>query len=94
MYDNSSQLYYTFAIRHATQRTHRSSRQSTDGYALDQRDQPFLTTMPQWVHAEGAQYREQVGGRLDIAYLNGWWHLYYAVSSGGSQHSCIGLAVN
>ncbi len=30
----------------------------------------------------------------DIALYNGWYRLYYAVSSLGSQRSCIGLALN
>ena len=67
-------------------------RKSTDGYAW-QRGPTFLTTMPEWVRLKVPN--TEVGWWApDIAYFNGWWHLYYAVSSGGSQHSCIGVAVN
>ncbi|MBN1456524.1 MAG: arabinan endo-1,5-alpha-L-arabinosidase [Sedimentisphaerales bacterium] len=30
----------------------------------------------------------------EIAYFNGKYHLYYSISSWGSNHSCIGLATN
>lgn len=30
----------------------------------------------------------------DVAYFNGKYHLYYSVSTFGSNHSCIGLATN
>ena len=67
-------------------------RQSTDGYAWS-KGPDFLTVMPEWVQLK-VPNTEPGFWAPDIAFINGWWHLYYAISSGGSQHSCIALAVN
>ena len=54
------------------------------GYVFD--------TMPAWVHAH---YPEAQGiWAPDISWFGGLYHLYYAVSSLGSQHSAIGVATN
>jgi arabinan endo-1,5-alpha-L-arabinosidase len=49
-------------------------------------------TVPEWAK------REVPGARgfwaPDISRFNGEYHLYYAISTFGSKHSCIGLATN
>ena len=91
VYDNSSRLYYTFASGMGRDELI-AVRVSTDGYAWT-RGPSFLTTMPDWVRLK-VPNTETGWWAPDIAFFNGWWHLSYAISSGGSQHSCIGLAVN
>ncbi len=54
------------------------------GYVFD--------TMPAWVKAE---FPDAVGlWAPDISWFGGLYHLYYAVSTLGSQHSAIGVATN
>ncbi|RRA49697.1 arabinan endo-1,5-alpha-L-arabinosidase [Acidipila sp. EB88] len=49
-------------------------------------------TMPEWARQE---FPEAVGlWAPDISYFNGQYHLYYTVSSLGSQHSAIALATS
>ena len=93
VYDNSSRLYYLFASGLARGELI-AVRQSTDGYHWTAAPPSyFWTTMPDWVRLK-VPNTEPGWWAPDIAYLNGYYHLYYAISSGGSQHSCIGLAVN
>ncbi len=48
--------------------------------------------LPSWV---SVNYPSAVGlWAPDISFFNGQYHLYYSVSSLGSQHSAIGLATN
>jgi len=47
---------------------------------------------PAWTHEVNPQLGDTWAP--DISYFNGKWHLYYAVSSFGSQNSAIGLATN
>ena len=46
--------------------------------------------MPTWAHDAIPGARSIWAP--DISYFNGVYHLYYAVSTFGSEHSCIGLA--
>ena len=91
VYDNSSRSYFTFASGMGADELI-AVRQSVDGYNWT-RVRSFWTDMPEWVRLK-VPNTERGWWAPDATYLNGWWHLYYAVSSGGSQHSCIGLAVN
>ena len=91
VYDNASSLYFLFSSGMRREEL-LVVRVSTDGYAW-KRGPDFLTTMPEWVRLK-VPNTEPGWWAPDVAFLNGWWHVYYAVSSGGSQHSCIGLAVN
>jgi arabinan endo-1,5-alpha-L-arabinosidase len=51
-----------------------------------------FSELPGWVQA---QYPEaHLLWAPDISYFHGLWHLYYAASTLGSQHSGIGLATN
>ena len=90
VYENTSRLYFTFASGMKNDPLI-AVRQSTDGYHW-QAGPAFLTVMPEWVRLK-VPNTEPGFWAPDIAYFNGWWHLYYAISSGGSQHSCIALAV-
>src|SRR5215472_15215085 len=61
-----------------------ATRRTAAGFVFD--------TFPQWV------IQEIPGSRgawaPDISYFNGRFHLYYAISTFGSQNSAIGLATN
>lgn len=48
--------------------------------------------LPAWVRAKYPEVKDLWAP--DISYFNGLYHLYYAVSVLGSQHSAIGLATN
>jgi arabinan endo-1,5-alpha-L-arabinosidase len=48
--------------------------------------------LPAWVSEEGIRARD--AWAPDISFYNGKYHLYYAVSTFGSQNSAIGLATN
>ena len=89
--NNSSNMYYTFASGLGRDEL-LAVRQSTDGYHWT-KGPAFLTTMPEWVRLK-VPNTETGWWAPDVGFFNGWWHVYYAISSGGSQHSCIGLAVN
>lgn len=48
--------------------------------------------LPDWVSREGIGARDSWAP--DISYYNGMYHLYYSVSTFGSQNSAIGLVTN
>ena len=48
---------------------------------------------PAWTFKEVPGFKGHIWAP-DIAFLNGKYHLYYSISTFGSNHSCIGLAVN
>ncbi|MBN2270878.1 MAG: arabinan endo-1,5-alpha-L-arabinosidase [Sedimentisphaerales bacterium] len=52
----------------------------------------FETSVPDWARNEVPGSRNIWAP--DIAYFNGKYHLYYSISTFGSQRSCIGLATN
>lgn len=52
----------------------------------------FPTSAPEW--AMKAIPKHQGIWAPDLTFHDGWYHLYYSVSSFGSQRSVIGLAVN
>eukprot|EP00037_Helgoeca_nana_P020901 m.209075 g.209075 ORF g.209075 m.209075 type:complete len:403 (+) comp25442_c0_seq3:1-1209(+) len=49
-----------------------------------------LTQLPSWVHAKVPA--AQGVWAPDLHWTNGTWHLYFALSSFGSQRSCVGHA--
>lgn len=51
-----------------------------------------LPGLPEWARQEIPRARD--AWAPDISYYNGRWHLYYSVSSFGSNDSAIGLATN
>lgn len=51
-----------------------------------------LEGLPEWAQEEIPRARD--AWAPDISYFNGRWHLYYSVSSFGSNDSAIGLATN
>ncbi len=51
-----------------------------------------FSELPAWAHTEVPRARGLWAP--DVAYVNGRYHLYYSVSSFGSNHSAIGLATN
>ena len=65
---------------------------STDLVQWELADRVFDSAVPEW--AEKAVPRTSGIWAPDISYYNGLYHLYYSVSTFGSQHSVIGLAVN
>ncbi|MFX1562335.1 MAG: family 43 glycosylhydrolase, partial [Promethearchaeota archaeon] len=52
----------------------------------------FTDDVPAWAHKEIPEARHVWAP--DISYYGGRFHLYYSVSTLGSQRSCIGLATN
>lgn len=48
---------------------------------------------PDWFSSEVPKFKKSIWAP-DISYFGGQYHLYYAISSFGSNRSCIGLAVN
>jgi arabinan endo-1,5-alpha-L-arabinosidase len=48
---------------------------------------------PDWAFQEVPKFDGNIWAP-DISYFNGTYHLYYSISSFGSNRSCIGLAVN
>jgi len=52
----------------------------------------FDTSVPAWARAEVPGARNIWAP--EISYFNGKYHLYYSISTFGSQRSCIGLATN
>ncbi|MBL7153371.1 MAG: arabinan endo-1,5-alpha-L-arabinosidase [Phycisphaerae bacterium] len=52
----------------------------------------FDTSVPDWARAEVPGARNIWAP--EISYFNGKYHLYYSISTFGSQRSCIGLAIN
>ena len=90
-FDNTSSLYYAFGtgiLRNEILASH----VSRDGYNWTRATPPF-TAAPSWVRTRVPAWR-QTFWAPDLIQLNGWWHLYYAVSTFGSQTSCIGVTTN
>jgi len=88
-YDQNSRLWYAFSTA-LTRGVFIATHVSTHGYAWKPSDIVF-SSAPDWIHTKVPGN----GGGMwapDIIYLNGFWHLYYAASTFGSQTSCIGLA--
>lgn len=52
----------------------------------------FDTSVPEWARLEVPGSRNIWAP--EISYFNGKYHLYYSVSTFGSQRSCVGLATN
>jgi arabinan endo-1,5-alpha-L-arabinosidase len=48
---------------------------------------------PDWAFQEVPKFDGNIWAP-DISYFNGTYHLYYSISSFGSNRSCIGLAIN
>ena len=83
VWEESSQAWYVFG-------TGLTSHVSKDGYNWTQGVVP-LQTSPDWVKT----YVPLHGGGMwapDVVYLNGLWHMYYAVSTWRGPVSCIGVA--
>lgn len=53
----------------------------------------FPSGPPDWTWEEVPDFDGNIWAP-DISYFNGKYHLYYSISSFGSNHSCIGLATN
>lgn len=71
-----------------------ASHVSADGYSW-KRYTPVFHTPPEWVATYVPNYKNMTSfWAPDILHMNGLWHLYYAVSSFGSQTSCIALTTN
>ena len=83
VWEEASQAWYVFG-------TGITSHVSTDGYEWKQGIVP-LQTAPAWVKTYVPLH---AGGMWapDVVYLNGLWHMYYAVSTWSGPVSCIGLA--
>jgi arabinan endo-1,5-alpha-L-arabinosidase len=67
-------------------------RASTDLYEWKKAGRVFQDDVPAWAKAEVPGARDVWAP--DISHWNGRFHLYYSVSTFGSQRSCIGLATN
>ncbi|MBN2446650.1 MAG: arabinan endo-1,5-alpha-L-arabinosidase [Phycisphaerae bacterium] len=67
-------------------------RRSSDLLNWERVGRVFEEDVPAWAHKEVAGARDIWAP--DISYYNGRFHLYYSVSTMGSQRSCIGLATN
>ena len=93
VYDQSSKQYYQFGTGLRPNEL-LASHVSPDGYSW-KRYTPVFDAPPAWVASSVPNYRNMTSfWAPDILHMNGLWHLYYAVSSFGSQTSCIGLATN
>lgn len=55
---------------------------------------PALAEVPAWVPAVVPEYSGSSMWAPDISYFNGRYHLYYSVSTFGSNVSAVGLATN
>lgn len=66
----------------------RTSRNLHDWRALG----PTLDELPRWALAHVPDAKDRWAP--DISFFDGKWHLYYAVSTFGSNQSCIGVATN
>ncbi len=67
-------------------------RRSRDLFAWERIGCVFDEDVPAWAKAEIPAARDVWAP--DISFYNGRFHLYYAVSTMGSQRSCIGVATN
>lgn len=67
-------------------------RRSKDLVHWEQAGRVFAENAPAWGKAEVPGARDVWAP--DISFYNGKYHLYYAVSTMGSQRSCIGVATN
>jgi len=83
--------YYVFSTDQGAQSGHIPIRCSTDGVAWTACGYVF-SSLPAWV-ASTVPNATTIWAP-DISYFNGLYHVYYAVSSFGSQVSAIGLATN
>lgn len=83
--------YYVFSTDHGPQTGHIPIRCSTDEVAWTACGYVF-SSLPAWVAA--AVPDATTIWAPDISYFNGLYHVYYAVSTFGSQVSAIGLATN
>ncbi|EQD35557.1 glycoside hydrolase family 43, partial [mine drainage metagenome] len=83
--------YYVFSTDQGTQSGHIPIRCSTDKVAWTACGYVF-SSLPSWVST--AVPNATTIWAPDISYFNGTYHLYYAVSTFGSQVSAIGLATN
>lgn len=83
--------YYVFSTDQSGQSGYIPIRCSTDKVAWKACGYVF-SSMPSWVST--AVPKATGIWAPDISYFNGTYHLYYAVSSFGSQVSAIGLATN
>jgi len=89
VFDNVSSLYYAFGtglLRNEILASHVSK----DGYAWEQ-NAPVFKKKPDWVAEYVPANKGVAFWAPDVSLIDGLWHLYYAVSSFGSQISCIGL---
>lgn len=84
---NEGDRYYLFS-------TGRGTPVKTSGDLVRWQDagRVFVESLPEWAR------KEIPGSRFpwapDISFFGGEYHLYYSVSTFGSQRSCIGLATN
>ena len=93
VYDPASKMYYQFGTGLRKDEL-LASHVSQDGYAW-KRYTPVFDAPPDWVATNVTDYRNMTSfWAPDVLHMHGLWHLYYAVSSFGSQTSCIGLATN
>jgi len=83
--------YYVFSTDQGTQSGHIPIRCSTNKVAWTPCGYVF-SSLPSWVSS--AVPNATTIWAPDISYFNGTYHLYYAVSTFGSQVSAIGLATN
>ncbi len=83
--------YYVFSTDQGTQSGHVPIRCSTDKVSWTACGYVF-SSLPSWVSA--AVPNATSIWAPDISYFNGLYHVYYAVSTFGSQVSAIGLATN
>ena len=67
-------------------------RRSGDLLRWEKAGRVFAEEVPAWAHKEIPEARDIWAP--DISYYNRRFHLYYSVSTFGSQRSCIGLATN
>ena len=88
VWEESSKAWYMFGTGGGLNSSV-SSHVSTDGYSWTHGVQPFKT-LPPWIHT---YVPGNMGGfwAPDIVFLNGLWHLYYAVSTWAGPFSCIGV---
>jgi arabinan endo-1,5-alpha-L-arabinosidase len=83
--------YYVFSTDQGAQSGHIPIRCSTDKLSWTACGYVF-SSLPSWVAA--AVPNATTIWAPDISYFNGMYHVYYAVSTFGSQVSAIGLATN
>jgi arabinan endo-1,5-alpha-L-arabinosidase len=88
VWEESSKAWYMFGTGGGFNSSV-SSHVSTDGYSWSRGAQPFKV-LPAWIHTF---VPGNTGGfwAPDIVFLNGLWHLYYAVSTWAGPFSCVGV---